>query len=96
MSLTGKKTTSIQAGFAGLIEGDWVKAERVLLSKIEHNQSPLMSYLGAAYAAGLAVGFFDDLDHLRSLWAEDHRWEPSMVPTERDRLYTSWKKAVTI
>ncbi len=50
--------------------------------------------LGAAYAAGLAVGFFDDLDHLRGLWSEDKRWEPSMGGEERDRLYTGWKKAI--
>ena len=50
--------------------------------------------LGAAYAAGLAVGFFADLDHLRGLWAEGRRWEPSMDAAERDRLYASWGKAV--
>jgi len=50
--------------------------------------------LGAAYAAGLAVGFFADLDHLRGLWSEGRRWEPSMEAAERDRLYASWGKAV--
>ena len=50
--------------------------------------------LGAAYAAGLAVGYFDGLDHLRSLWSEDRRWEPAMEGSERDRLYASWGKAV--
>lgn len=50
--------------------------------------------LGAAYAAGLAVGFFADLDHLRGLWSEGQRWEPTMEVVERDRLYASWAKAV--
>ena len=50
--------------------------------------------LGAAYAAGLAVGFFDDLDHLSSLWSEDRRWVPDMAVEERGRLYASWQKAV--
>ncbi len=50
--------------------------------------------LGAAYAAGLAVGFFENLDQLRSLWAEDRRWEPQMDPTDRARLYAAWGKAV--
>ena len=50
--------------------------------------------LGAAYAAGLAVGFFADLDHLRGLWSEGQRWEPTMEVAERDRLYASWAKAV--
>ncbi|HSP51466.1 MAG TPA: glycerol kinase, partial [Cryobacterium sp.] len=51
--------------------------------------------LGAAYAAGLAVGFWNDLGELRSNWQEDTRWEPSMDIAERDRLLRNWKKAVT-
>ena len=51
--------------------------------------------LGAAYAAGLAVGFWSDLDDLAKNWQEDKRWEPSMDQDERDRLYRNWKKAVT-
>ena len=51
--------------------------------------------LGAAYAAGLAVGFFQDTDDLVSNWAEDRRWTPSMETETRERLYHFWKKAVT-
>jgi glycerol kinase len=51
--------------------------------------------LGAAYAAGLAVGFWSDFDDLRKNWQEDKRWEPSMDSGERERQYRSWKKAVT-
>ncbi|AZS36357.1 Glycerol kinase [Microbacterium lemovicicum] len=51
--------------------------------------------LGAAYAAGLAVGFWDNLDDLRANWQEDKRWEPNMDPEERDRQMRLWKKAVT-
>ena len=51
--------------------------------------------LGAAYAAGLAVGFWNDLDELRSNWQEDARWEPNLDDAERDRLLRNWKKAVT-
>ncbi|WP_104082451.1 glycerol kinase GlpK [Cryobacterium sp. Y11] len=51
--------------------------------------------LGAAYAAGLAVGFWSDLDDLRSNWQEDARWEPAMDPKEAARLLRNWKKAVT-
>lgn len=51
--------------------------------------------LGAAYAAGLAVGFWKDTDDLAKNWQEDKRWEPSMDKGERDRLYRNWKKAVT-
>ncbi len=51
--------------------------------------------LGAAYAAGLAVGFWDNLDDLRANWQEDKRWEPNMDGGERDRQLRLWKKAVT-
>jgi glycerol kinase len=51
--------------------------------------------LGAAYAAGLAVGFWADLDDLRKNWQEDSRWEPSMDDEERERQLRNWKKAVT-
>lgn len=51
--------------------------------------------LGAAYAAGLAVGFWDNLDDLRANWQEDKRWEPDMDSDERERELRLWKKAVT-
>ena len=51
--------------------------------------------LGAAFAAGLAVGFFKDLDELRATWSVDRRWKPQMEPTNRETLYRNWKKAVT-
>jgi glycerol kinase len=50
--------------------------------------------LGAAYAAGLAVGFWSGLDELRQNWAEDKTWHPSMPSTEREAYYREWKKAV--
>ena len=51
--------------------------------------------LGAAYAAGLAVGFWSDTGEIRDNWAEDKRWEPAMGSDERERLYGQWRKAVT-
>jgi glycerol kinase len=51
--------------------------------------------LGAAYAAGLATGVWNELDELRGLWAEDKRWEPQMDAAKRDEIYKYWKKAVT-
>jgi glycerol kinase len=50
--------------------------------------------LGAAYAAGLAVGFWPDLETLRSQWREDASWRPAMGAPEREREYRQWKKAV--
>lgn len=51
--------------------------------------------LGAAYAAGLAVGFWAGEDDIRNNWAEDKRWEPNMDEARREREYRNWKKAVT-
>ena len=51
--------------------------------------------LGAAYAAGLATGFWNSEDDLRENWAEDKRWEPKMDADKRDEYYRYWKKAVT-
>jgi glycerol kinase len=50
--------------------------------------------LGAAYAAGLAVGFWPDLESLRKNWRADHEWTPTMPDAARDRAYRHWKKAV--
>ncbi len=51
--------------------------------------------LGAAYAAGLAVGFWSDLGELTANWREDRRWEPQIDDAERARRMRLWKKAVT-
>jgi glycerol kinase len=51
--------------------------------------------LGAAYAAGLATGLWDNVDDLRQNWVEDKRWDPQMDDAKRDELYKYWKKAVT-
>ena len=56
---------------------------------------PETTALGAAYAAGLAVGFFDSLDQLRGMWKEDARWDPQMTPDVRARMRSQWAKAVT-
>ncbi|HEX7619700.1 MAG TPA: glycerol kinase GlpK [Anaerolineales bacterium] len=51
--------------------------------------------LGAAYAAGLAVGFWKDFNELRQNWGKDRDWKPSMPDEKRDSLFAGWKKAVT-
>ncbi|GAB3189197.1 glycerol kinase GlpK [Nesterenkonia suensis] len=51
--------------------------------------------LGAAYAAGLAVGFWKGTEEVTANWAEDKRWSPSMEPADRERALRLWKKAVT-
>ncbi len=52
--------------------------------------------LGAAYAAGLAVGFWSSTDEIRANWAADRQWQPSMDGRHAGRrCYADWKKAVT-
>ncbi len=50
--------------------------------------------LGAAFAAGLAVGFWKDVASLKSIWKADQRWTPRMNENDRSREYRNWKKAV--
>jgi glycerol kinase len=51
--------------------------------------------LGAAYAAGLATGYWSDFQELRANWREDKAWQPKMDAETREKLYSGWKKSVT-
>ena len=51
--------------------------------------------LGAAYAAGLAVGFYKTTDDLRANWSIDYTWHPNIETAKREEMYGLWKKAVT-
>jgi glycerol kinase len=51
--------------------------------------------LGAAYAAGMAVGFWSTFEELRANWGQDKAWTPKMSEADREALYKEWKKAVT-
>jgi glycerol kinase len=53
------------------------------------------SALGAAYAAGLAVGCWSRPEEIRANWVADRRWEPTMDPQRREDLYAQWRKAVS-
>jgi glycerol kinase len=51
--------------------------------------------LGAAYAAGLATGFYANVEQLRAQWSVDTTWQPRMDAAQREKMYAFWKKAVT-
>jgi len=51
--------------------------------------------LGAAYAAGLAAGFWSKVEDLRANWGKDREWQPKMDAAHREKEYKFWKKAVT-
>jgi len=55
---------------------------------------PETTALGAAYAAGLSVGYWRDPDELRRNWREDVRWEPTWSDDQREAGYAKWQKAV--
>jgi glycerol kinase len=55
---------------------------------------PETTALGAAYAAGLATGFWASTDDVRANWAADRRWEPKMDAAQRETALRAWKKAV--
>ena len=55
---------------------------------------PETTALGAAYAAGLAVKFWQSPDELRSQWKESRRWIPTSNPETRAKGYAQWRKAV--
>jgi glycerol kinase len=62
----------------------------VVRSKIAETTS-----LGAAYAAGLAVGYWKDFQAMRDNWQQGAAWEPAMERDAADRIFAQWKKAVT-
>jgi glycerol kinase len=84
------------------VDGGMVRNELLMQFQADILGIPVMratmaetTALGAAYAAGLAVGFWSTEDELRANWATDREWRPSFAEVERDRLYQAWKKAVT-
>jgi glycerol kinase len=93
---TGKPFTELKVD-GGMVQNDLLMQFQadILDIPVVRPQVAETTALGAAYAAGLAVGFWNDFDDLRKNWQEDKRWEPSMESDERERQYRNWKKAVT-
>jgi glycerol kinase len=80
----------------GMVENDLLMQFQsdILDRPVVRSQAKEMTALGAAYAAGLAVGFFKDLNELRARWSAGKEWRPAMEAGHRERLYRSWQKAV--
>jgi glycerol kinase len=81
----------------GMIENDLVMQFQsdILAKPVVRPVIKETTALGAAYAAGLAVGYFKDLDDLRANWSVDKTWKPNMEAKKRNEMYRLWKKAVT-
>jgi len=92
---TGIKLASLK------VDGGMVKNELLMQFQSDILNVPVIrptitetTALGAAYAAGLAVGVWKNQEDLREYWQEDRVWNPVMEETERDRQFKGWKKAV--
>ncbi len=84
------------------VDGGMVKNELLMQFQADLLNVPVVrpqitetTALGAAYAAGLAVGYWPDLQTLQKYWSADRQWLPQMNNDTRTRLYTGWKKAVS-
>lgn len=93
---TGIQLTSLK------VDGGMVQNELLMQFQADILNVPVIrptitetTALGAAYAAGLAVGFWKNQDNLREYWQEDRTWTPNMAESERSRQYQGWKKAVS-
>jgi glycerol kinase len=72
------------------VDGGMVYNELLMRPKVAETTA-----LGAAYAAGLAVGFWAEVEDLRANWAKDKEWTPRLDEAVREKEYRLWKKAVT-
>jgi glycerol kinase len=82
----------------GMVEDDLLmqfQADILNLPVVRPVTRDATTALGSAYAAGLAVKYFKDLDDLRANWAVDHTWKPNMSDSKRNEMYCLWKRAVT-
>ena len=83
------------------VDGGMVKNEILMQFQADILNLPVIrpkvietTALGAAYAAGLQVGYWQNIDELKGIWAEGARWEPNMSEQTRDRLLSDWDKAI--
>jgi len=90
-------TLDVLRADGGMVENDLLMQFQsdILAKPVVRPMVKETTALGAAYAAGLAVGFFQDTHELAANWAVGQRWEPQMDEECRERLYRFWKKAVT-
>lgn len=82
----------------GMVENDLLmqfQADILNLPVIRPVTRDSTTALGSAYAAGLAVKYFKDLEDLRANWTVDHTWNPSMTDLKRNEIYSMWKRAVS-
>ena len=93
---TGLRAPVLRVDGGGAANGLLMQFQSDLLGiPIERSAVRETTAVGAAYLAGLAVGFWKDTDELAGHWSSDARFTPRMDPSDVDRLYADWKRAVT-
>jgi glycerol kinase len=90
----GLKTLKVDGG---MVQNDLLMQFQadVLGVPVIRPKVPETTALGAAYAAGYAVGFWKSRDEMRENWQMDKTWEPDRTSTAGTELFAQWKKAVT-
>jgi glycerol kinase len=98
MQLDAKIQLEVLRADGGMVDNDLLmqfQADILNLPVVRPVTRAATTALGSVYAAGLAVGYFEDLNDLRANWAVDHTWNPVMEEAKRELMYRMWKRAVT-
>lgn len=92
---SGVKLAELKVDGGAVVNNDLMQFQADILGvAVERPMVSETTALGAAYLAGLAVGFWKDTSDVRNNWALDRRFEPQMDAGRREKLYRGWKKAV--
>ena len=92
---SGVKLTELKVDGGAVVNNDLMQFQADILGvPVERPQVAETTALGAAYLAGLAVGFWKDTTDVTNNWALDRRFEPNMDEAKREKLFKGWKKAV--
>jgi glycerol kinase len=92
---SGVKLAELKVDGGAVVNNDLMQFQADILGvAVERPQVSETTALGAAYLAGLAVGFWKDTQDVTNNWALDRRFEPQMAEDRREKLYAGWKKAV--
>ncbi|MFL5778415.1 MAG: glycerol kinase GlpK [Chloroflexota bacterium] len=93
---TGGALASVRVDGGAAVNDDLLQFQADVLGvAVERPEVTETTALGAAYLAGLAVGFWSGTDEIGANWRLDRRFEPTMPEDERDRRYRGWQRAVT-
>ena len=92
---SGVKLKELKVDGGAVVNNDLMQFQADILGvAVERPQVAETTALGAAYLAGLAVGFWKDTSDVAKNWALDRRFEPQMDEDRREKLFRGWKKAV--